>query len=117
MFGLPFQMHAKVCVGTDMYVHTCTYITYMHTCFRWKDKLAFPMLVKNGKTRERNVLWLHRMEAEGVPDVSAIPKSTLDRGLCPSVDIDTTLSHNFNLEIGLHIYSFLQRVCSPALYS
>ena len=72
MFGLPFQMHAKVCVGTDMYVHTCTYITYMHTCFRWKDKLPFPMLVKNGKTGERNVLWLHHLEAEGVPDVSPI---------------------------------------------
>ena len=64
------------------------------------------MLVKNGKTGERNVLCLYRLEAENVPDVSPIRKSTFARGLCPSVDIDTALSLIFNLEIGLHIYSF-----------
>ena len=87
MFGLSFQMHAKVCVGTDMHVHTCTYITYMHTCFRWKDKLAFPMLVKNGKTRERNVLWLHRMEADDVPDVSSIPTAVMALSFTQQTDI------------------------------
>ena len=38
----------------------------------WQDELSFPMLVKNSKTGERNVLCLYRLEAENVPDVSPI---------------------------------------------
>ena len=49
----------------DIFVDTCSH-------FRWKDKLSFPMLVKNEQTREKNVLCLFNLEADGVPDVSPI---------------------------------------------
>ena len=45
------------------------YVTHIHLS-SWNDELLFPMLVKNAKTGERNVLQLSHLEAENVPEVS-----------------------------------------------
>ena len=113
-------MHEDENIGPKTQAVVGLYLWYSFNCvclrFRWKDKLSFPMLVKDKTTGERNVLCLYDMEAEDLPDVSPIRKSLfacIVGFVCTSVDID--LSGNCNLKIGLRIYSFIViRECSYA---